>query len=84
MNVLMTVTSKGQVTLPLLIRRVLGVNKGDRVVAVVSPTRVFLEPAGRGVLDFVGKMGKLKIPRGKTVNDLIQEATLEYAEKSLR
>lgn len=84
MDIIMTITSKGQVTLPKPVRKALGVDKGDRVVAVVSPTRVFLEPAGRGVLDFVGKMGKLKIPKGKTVDDLIHEATLEYAEKSLR
>jgi antitoxin PrlF len=40
-----TVSSKGQITLPLEIRRRLGVKEGDRVEFVVDDKRTILRPA---------------------------------------
>ena len=80
---MMTVTSKGQVTLPVALRQALKINSGDRLVVRIKKGAALLEPAGRGILDIVGKMGKLRIPRGKTVDDLIHEATLDMTNHVL-
>lgn len=80
----MTVTSKGQVTFPQVFLRRLGVRKGDKLVARVEGRKLVVETAGRGVLDLVGKMPKLKLPKGKTVDYLIDEARDEYFAKTVR
>lgn len=53
MSSIATVTSKGQVTLPVAVRRALGIAAGDKLTfsisgdhAVVRPTPDFLELAG--------------------------------------
>ena len=84
MNVLMTVTSKGQVTFPKRVLEALGAKKGDRLVARIVKKKVIVEPVGRGILDLKGKMGKLKIPKGKTIDDLIHEAAEYYAARDVR
>lgn len=83
MNVIMTITSKGQVTLPKKLREQLGVDRGDRLIAKTRGKKVTLEPVGRGILDLAGKLGKLKVPKGKTVDDLINEAAQEIAAKNV-
>ena len=80
----MTVTSKGQVTFPKRVLAALGTKKGDRLIVRIERKRVIVEPAGRGVLDLKGKMGKLEIPKSKTVDDLIHEATVYYAARDVR
>lgn len=80
----MTVTSKGQVTFPKAFLRRLGVQKGDKLMARIEGKRLVLETAGKGVLDLVGKMPKLRLPRGKSVDQLIDEARDEYFSKVSR
>ncbi len=80
---MMTVTSKGQVTFPKSLRELLGVEKGDRVIAKVEDKKVTLEPAGRGLLEFAGKFPPRKIPKGKTIDDLINEAVMEYGGEDI-
>ena len=82
MATIITVTSKGQVTLPKKIRETLGIKKGDRIIARTKGKKITLEPAGGGILDFAGKLGKLKVPKGKTIDDLIHEATTEVLSKN--
>ncbi|MBI2010542.1 MAG: transketolase family protein [Candidatus Chisholmbacteria bacterium] len=48
--------------------------KAENIVEAVRNFSV-----GRGILDLVGKMPKITIPKGKTVDDLIHEATGEIA-----
>lgn len=84
MFAIMTVTSKGQVTFPKKIRETLGVEKGDKIVAKIEDNKVVLEPAGKGILEFAGKFPPFKIPKGKTVDDLIHEATIEYGAPDIR
>lgn len=60
----------------------LGIEKGDILIARKLGKKVILEPKGRGILDMAGKFGKLDIPKGKTVGDLIEEA-VTYDEKDL-
>ena len=80
----MTMTSKGQVTIPIDVRRALGIKNGDRLKAQIQGKKVLIEPVGGGILDLAGKLGSLKIPKGKTVDDLIHEATHTYAAKNIR
>ena len=83
MNAIMTITSKGQVTLPKHLIVALKFGVVDRLVGSVENGKLVAEPAGMGILDFVGKFGKINIPKGKTVDDLIHEAVLENASKTL-
>jgi antitoxin PrlF len=54
-----TVTSKGQITLPVDVRRSLGVDSGDRVEFVeVAPGRFELVAATRPVTALKGMFGK--------------------------
>ena len=82
MTTLVTVTSKRQITLPKALIEALDVKQGDRLIAQTKGKKVTLEPVGRGILDFAGKLGKLKLPKGKTIDDLIHEATSEIALRS--
>mgnify|MGYP001579850557 CR=1 FL=1 len=84
MGTLVSVTSKRQITLPKSLMDVLGVEKGDRLVASKRGKKIMLEPAGKGILDLVGKFGKLSIPKGKTLEDLIGEAVLSSTDDVLR
>ena len=45
-----TITKKGQVTIPVEIRRALGVGPHDKVAFVVEHNQVHLRPAGQGVV----------------------------------
>ena len=84
MTVTMTITSKGQVTFPKKLLTALEAKPGDRLVARIERKRVIVEPLGRGILDLAGKLGKLTIPKGKTVDDLIHEARDHIYDKELR
>jgi AbrB family looped-hinge helix DNA binding protein len=54
-----TVTSKGQITIPIDVRQALRIEAGDRVEFVeVEPGRFELVPATRSVKDLKGMFGK--------------------------
>lgn len=80
----MTVTSKGQVTFPKRLLDTLGVKKGDRLLAKLETGSIVIQPAGKGILEFAGKLPRFRIPQGKTIDDLIDQAREEYFGKSLR
>ena len=80
----MTVTSKRQITLPKDLMDALGVEKGDRLVAKKRGKKFVLERASKGVLSFIGGAGKLDIPKGHTVDDVIHDATEEFLGKNIR
>ncbi|OGM33122.1 hypothetical protein A2803_00250 [Candidatus Woesebacteria bacterium RIFCSPHIGHO2_01_FULL_44_21] len=84
MTTIVSVTSKRQITLPKDLMDILGVEKGDRLIAKKRGKKVLLEPAGRGILEFAGKFGTFKIPKGKTLEDLIGEATVVATKDVLR
>jgi len=60
-----TISSKGQVTLPVLVRRYLGVEKNDKVAFVIEPAEgVKLTPARYpDIRSLKGVAGALKQPR---------------------
>ena len=70
----MTITSKNQVTLPQSLLQLLQVSQGDKIMAKVDQGKVIVEPVGGGILDLAGRMPPLKLPKGKTVDQLIAEA----------
>lgn len=54
-----TISSKGQITVPLAIRQRLGLKKGDRVEFVVENGRTVLRPARGGKNPFADYAGAL-------------------------
>jgi len=77
MSYLVTVTSKRQITLPKELMDVLGVEKGDKLIARKHGKKIAIEAKGKGVLNMIGKFGDLHVPKGKTIDDLVNEAVLE-------
>ena len=72
-------TSKGQITIPAAVRRVLNVQAGDRVEFVqIAPGRFELVPATRSVRELRGLFGK----PGRTVS--IDEMIRTIAERGAR
>jgi antitoxin PrlF len=56
-----TLTSKGQITIPVEVRHALGLDAGDRVEFVeVEPGRFEIVPATRSVTGLKGMFGKPK------------------------
>jgi len=85
MITLLTITHKGQVTLSKKILGALDLAPGDKIMVRVTDNKeAILEPAGRGILDLVGKLGKIRIPKGKTVDGLIHEAREALTDEEIR
>jgi antitoxin PrlF len=56
-----TISSKGQVTVPIEVRRRLGLKEGDRVEFVSEEGRTFLRPARRDANPFAAYVGILPV-----------------------
>ena len=66
------VTSKGQITVPKLVREKLGLKPGDRIGFVEKKGVFFVKkPVKKTVLD--KWVGSLKSQKGKTVDQIIEE-----------
>jgi len=58
-----TLTSKGQITIPVVVRQALGLGAGDRVEFVeVGPGRFEIIPATRSVTALKGMFGRPRRP----------------------
>ena|SRR3989344_1131644 len=84
MTTMLTVTDKGQITLSKTLLEALGVEKGGKIALKVRENKVIIEPVGGGILDLTSILGELKIPKGKTADDLIEESKEEALGKDLR
>lgn len=62
MNGITTVTQKGQVTIPIAMRKALGISPYDRVQIRMGDGMVNVEP----VEDLLDVAGKYKAPKGKS------------------
>ena len=71
------VTRKGQVTIPVEIRRSLGLKEGDRVRFVQNDGRVTLEPIGSVVDRTAGIFAKYRRERALTIAE--ERAAFERA-----
>ena len=80
------VTSKGQVTIPVAIRKRLGIKDGDKLlfidrpdgVVIVNPTMMALEKIGRA---FEGEAERLDLSNDDDVVAMIKEIRRERWEK---
>ena len=60
----LTVSSKGQITIPLKVRQRLGVKPGDKVQFVIEEGRAILQPARTDENPFNKWIGILSMPEG--------------------
>ena len=63
-----TISSKGQVTVPVEVRRRLGIKEGDRVEFVTEDGRIYLRPIREEVNPFAAFVGIL--PAFKTKDEI--------------
>ena len=80
-----SVTSKGQVTIPIAVRRHLGVSAPDKIAFVVDDDgRVALRPAKRSLRDLRGIVPALPGRVTTDFEDQIEEAMEERAAQIVR
>lgn len=83
-EIVSTITSKGQVTIPVVVRRHLGVGTSDKVVFVIDGDEVRLRPTAFTIESIRGSVPAL--PGRETVDfeDQIEDAKEERAEELVR
>lgn len=77
------ITSKGQITIPIDIRRRLGVKEGDKVLFVEEQGRIFMMNSSMEALRnaqtaFVGEADRLGLKDEQDVVDLIADLRREH------
>lgn len=73
-----TVTSKGQITIPVDVRRALQVDSGDRVEFVqLEPGQFFVVAANRSVTELKGMFGKAT--KAVSIEDMNQAIAARWA-----
>lgn len=77
-----TITQRGQVTIPTIIRKKLGVTARDKVTFTVDEHGVHLRPAAFTVESTAGSVTPLHRP--EHFEQLIREAKEEHAERTMR
>ena len=80
------VTSKGQITIPIDIRRKLGVKEGDKILFVEEGDRVVImnssmEALRRAQVAFAGEAERLGLEDEQDVADLVAELRRERMER---
>lgn len=80
------VTSKGQITIPIDIRRKLGVKEGDKVLFLEDNGRIFLVNSSMAALRtaqeaFAGEAARLGLQDEQDVADLVAELRRERGEE---
>jgi len=81
------ITMRGQITIPVQIRKRLGVKDGDKVIFVEENGRVIMENAAMIALrnaqdSFVGEAERLGLRNEGDVVDLIKEVRREIREEA--
>ena len=81
------ITMRGQITIPVRIRKRLGVKDGDKVIFVEENGRVIIENASMIALrnaqdSFVGEAERLGLKNEQDVVDLIKDVRLEKREEA--
>lgn len=66
------VQEKGQVTIPLEIRKKLGLKKGDRVAFVETENGVLISPQELVAMKTLDKLGEMLTEKGITLEELIE------------
>jgi AbrB family looped-hinge helix DNA binding protein len=81
------ITTRGQITLPIDIRRKLGVREGDKVVFIEDHGRIVVANAAKFAFanlraGFEGEAGRLGLHNEQDVVALVDEARAQTWEKS--
>lgn len=76
------VTSKGQVTIPIVIRKKLGIKEGDKILFLEDRGRIFLmnssmEALRRAQEDFAGEAERLGLKDEQDVADMVSQLRRE-------
>ena len=76
------VTSKGQVTIPIVIRKKLGIKEGDKILFLEDRGRIFLMNASMEALrraqeDFAGEAERLGLKDEQDVADMVSQLRRE-------
>ncbi len=74
MNQIATVTSKGQLTIPVTIARKLGVKSGEKVNVIEENGRIIITPLRQLVKDLAGSINIPKQLKEKGIDEVIREA----------
>jgi len=80
------ITARGQITIPIEIRKLLGVKDGDKVIFVEENGRVIMENAAMIALKnaqnaFAGEAERLGLETEQDVVDLVKDVRREVWEK---
>lgn len=73
---IVTVTTKGQITLPIEVRDQLDIEKGSRMVVLIKRGWIFMRPVKR-----LSELRGILKEVGKTSEELIREIRQEWDEK---
>lgn len=85
MSALSTVTSKGQVTIPIEIRRYLGLEPSDRVTFVVSAAGDVVLRSTRATIErHRGSVPALAGDATQNFDEQLRDAMEEFADRSIR
>ena len=76
-----TVSSKGQIVIPSIIRKKLGIRKGEKLVVCVEKDRIIIEPVEKMVKK--GR-GLLKKEGSKVLKHLLEERKKEEEREEIR
>jgi AbrB family looped-hinge helix DNA binding protein len=68
-----TITSKGQVTIPIEVRKRLGLSEGDRIEFLAADGETVIRPARRHDNPFAKYRGVLERKLPATVKDIVRE-----------
>ena len=72
-DLVVRVQEKGQVTIPLSIRRKLNIKKGDRVIFMETDNGIVIKPTEVIVSDALDDIGRALRAKGITLDELIEQ-----------
>lgn len=75
------ITSKRQITIPVLIFNQLGLSQGDELVVKIDQNRIIMEKAEQLLRDLAGSLKAPKKYQNKPIDFIIREAKKEYFAK---
>ena len=80
------VTMRGQITIPVEIRKLLGIKDGDKVIFIEENGRVVIENAAMIALknaqrDFIGEAERLGLKNEKDVVNMVKEVRRDVWEE---